>query len=888
MALKHIFTLFFICISFSLSLFSQISYISFNQPGNTVNANAILIKLGAAMDENPRRLKICISYNEILNVKTPVMQSPEVTIRFTDIHAFKTPAYRGFPMEDILTPDLLSCNLNLIDLPDSNILRQYQLNDLSVSQLSLGYLSSDIPVVTPGKYAVTLSEIRFGYSDMALGAFRDRIQLIDNYYAASALADSLLEYTEGYNPLTTYDLPEKFILLMEINRVVKLIADHHFSEMLLLRENDPGNFTEKFLRLDKFSRSATMTFEEQVDLPAAIHWGGEMDLLIDEYISHLITYIQKSMLLNGIRGGIYKDYTDTWFLTPGFRNEEVVFTGLLKKMYPGKDPAIVIPVITQAVWDAYLRGARKMIDGSNFVGAMFLLDHAAAFREQIPNQVQPDSRQLHGEAVKGVYASYLGIAESCIDIQKFEMAEEYIDQAGKYVADYKGVIPTDTMFQRVFRKLFSRRLQGCDYILTENQFQEALECYQLFSLSYPPEMIAYVNDHLKSRQQQALRGLFFQERNSTNEMVRRHDIDSALIYYDEACRYQEMMPGDPEIKAALEELNSRMLPIRYQQLADRGTYLYLTYNQEESFRTFNQMKEVGERIGIPMDTALNFMYLESYKYHMLNEISVATGMIWKDELESAKDYALEVESVMDLYNLEADPDLQSALKSYRSKIDLKACLGVKEEAEILAIRAWKNIELKQFDMAVKQLGDARQKVRQHPECTLDVKAYEDSIKKYISAAFYQEKQKQALTQVSLGNFREAIQRVSDNERFYRNTELDNLGVPFISMLDFVANSSRIPMYKEALSYFLKGGDAFSAWSCLTWMKRDGVDSRETKDQQEQVGSALSVRDFELFPDGDPEVRIRSYTAGNRWFLNFAQAYTGRWQQLQSEKLLKTP
>ncbi len=889
MGFKHIFTLSLIWIC-SLSLLAQKSHISFQQPGDPANSNsnAILIKLGAAMDENPKRLKISIAYNEMLEVRTPEMKSPEVTIRFTDVHAFKTPAYRSFSMEDILTPDLLSCNLNLIDLPDSNVLRQYRLNELRVSQLSLGYLSSDIPVVAPGKYAVTLSEIAFQYSDLALGEFRKRIQLIDDYYAASALTDSLLEITDRYNSLTTYDLPEKFILLMEINRVVKLITDHHFGEILPLQENDPEKFAEKFLRLDKFSRSATMTFEEQVMSPGAIHWSGNLDLLIDEYISHLITYLQKAMLLNGIRGGIYKDYTDTWFLTPGFRNEEMVFKGLLQKMYPGEDPAIIIPVITQAVWNAYLKRARKMIDGSNFVGAMFLLDHASSFRAQIPNQVQPDYKPLQVEAVKGVYASYLGIAESCIDIQEFQMAEEYINQAGTYVAEYKCVIPTDTMFQRVFRKLFNRRLQGCDYILAENQFQEALECYQLFSLSYPLEMIAYVNDHLHSREQQALRGLFYQARNRTNELIKSREIETALIYYDEACRYQEVIPGDVEIRIASQKLNSRMLPIRYKQLADRATYLYMTYNHEEAFRTFNQMKEVGVRIGIPEDTALNRMYLESYKYHMLNEISMATGMIWKDELESAKDYALEVETVIDLYNLETDPDLQSALRSYRSKIDLKACLGVKEEAEFLAIRAWKNIELKQFDIAVKQLGEARRKAQQHPECTFEVKVYNDSIKKYISAAFYQEKQKQALNQVALGNFREAIQRVSDNERFYRNTELENFGVPFVSMLDFVANSSRIPMYEEALIFFSKNGDSFAAWNCLTWLKRDGVDSRDVRDQQEHIGSALSTHDFELFPESDPEVRLRSYTGGNRWFLKFAQAYISRWQQLQSEKLLKTP
>ncbi|NQV01589.1 MAG: hypothetical protein HQ542_03010, partial [Bacteroidia bacterium] len=708
------------------------------------------------------------------------------------------------------------------------------------------------------------------------------------YYAAAALTDSLLEATHTFDPLTSNDLPEKYIQLMEINRIVRIIGNHRFGEQLSLQKNDPVQFAEKFLRLDKFSRSATMTFKQHLEDPTPLAWTGSLTDLSKTYILHLISYIQKSMLINGIRGGIYSEYVDSYFLITGFNNEEGIYSGLIKKMFPSEYPALAASSISRVVWEAYLQAARKLTDESNYVAALVLLEHAGSFREHIPHLELPDFIPLQVEAVKGIYASYLGIAESCIDLQKFQMAEDYITQAGEYLADFEGIIPADTMFQRVFRKLFKRRLQGCDYILGVRQFQEALDCYQLFTLSYPPEMIAYVEDHLSSRRQQAFKGLFQEERERVFTLMLQRQIDSALICYDNACGYQELIMGDPEVIAEMDELDNRMLPVRYKQLADRGTYLYMTYNHEEAFRTFNRMKEVGELLGMPVDTALDRMYLESYKHHMLNEISMATGMIWKDELEMAKEYAREVESVMDLYNLEMDPDLQSALSSYRQKIDLKICLSVKEAADILAIRAWQNIEMQQFDRAVKLLGEARQKTRQHPECQSDLQAFDDTIKKYISAAFYQEKLQQALHQVALGNFREAIQRVNDNELFYRNTQLANVGVPFTSTIDFVALSLRVPMYLEAVPFFLQSGDVTSAWSCLTWLKREGVDASDVRELQATVGSALAIRDFEILPEGDPEDRFRNYTGGNRWFIKFAQAYTARWRQLQTEQSLKTP
>ncbi|MBN1199746.1 MAG: hypothetical protein JXA23_10375, partial [Bacteroidales bacterium] len=576
------------------------------------------------------------------------------------------------------------------------------------------------------------------------------------------------------------------------------------------------------------------------------------------------------------------------FTLTGFDDEEMVFYSLLRRMYPSDDLSIHAAEIAQTVWDSYLRKTREMIDGSDYVGAKMLLENAAKFRERVPGQLYPDCDLLKAEAIKGVYASYLGIAETCIDLGKFQKAEDYIHQAGDYLAEFREVIPVDTLFRRVFRKLFDQRLKGCDFLLGEKQYLEAIDCYQLFSQSFSAEMIDFVEEHLALRQQQAIRGLFFQEQNRVLTLMHNRERDSALVHFDHACHYQELLQEDPETHAAMDELNHQMLPVRYQQLAEKGTYLYITYNHEEAFRTFNQMKEVGEKIGIPADTALNRMYLESYKYHMLNEISMATGMIWKDEFDRAEEYAREVESVMDLYNLEADPDLQSALTSYRRKIDLKVCLGVKEEADHLAIRAWKNIELKQYDIAVRQLGDARKKSLQHPECTMDLQAFEDTIKKYLSAAFYLEKQQQALNLDAIGDFRNALQIVNENERFYLNTKLDQFGIPLITTLDFVSLSSKVPMYMAAISFFLDGKEVTSAWVCLNRLKQEGLDQRSTREFQDQVGNALAVYDANLFPGTDPELRIRSYTGGNRWFTKFAQAYTTRWQQLQTENTSKTP
>jgi len=860
-----------------------------SESATQANSNAILMQLAAAMDKSPFQVRIRISFEQILEVHSSAMKNPDVLIRITDVDPFQAPLYRSFSMREVLTPDLVNCHLNLIDLPDSNILRQFLLTNLEIGQLAYGYTSHEIPIVQPGKLSVTLSDVTFHFSDRALEKFHERIRLIHDYYAATSLTDSLLRLTDQWDPVSTKDLPAKYIRLMEINRVVRLIGNHRFGEQLSLGENDPEHLSEKFLKLDKFSRSATMTVEEQLADPSPLEWTGSLKELSETYVLHLIAYIRKSMLLNRERGGIYREYLDTWFQIHGFDQEAKIFSSLVQKMYPAEDPAAAISRISRSVCDASFRSALRLISESDYAAAILLLQVTGSFRDHNPSGKElPDPGPMLVEAVKGIYASYLGIAESCIEQQKWQMADTYIRRAEEYLTEFEGVIPADTMFQRVSGKLFNRRLEGCDGILAEKRFQDAYDCYQYFMESYPPTMVAYVEEHLASRKQLAVKGLFLEERSRILELMRQREPDSALVLYDQACRYSDMIRSDQEVTSARADLDSRMLPVRYSQLADRGKYLYLTYNHEEAFQTFNRLKDVGEILGIPLDTVIGNMYMECYKHHMLNEISMATGMIWKDEFDQAREYAREVESVMDLYNLETDPDLQAALRNYRQKIDLKVCLNLKEESEMLSIRARRNIELKQFDLAVKQLGEARQLVRQHPECGIDLLAIEETIRRYLSAAFYQEKQQEARHQVALGNYPEALQLVSDNERFYRHKGLEQFGVPFSSPLDFVVESSRVPLFLEAIRFFLQGNDISAAWNCLTWLRSENVEAKDVREYQESIGSVMASRDFTQFPGGNPDERVRIFTGGNRWFAKFASAYTDRWSQLQTEKSLKTP
>ncbi|MFH1160696.1 MAG: hypothetical protein V1733_07095, partial [bacterium] len=381
------------------------------------------------------------------------------------------------------------------------------------------------------------------------------------------------------------------------------------------------------------------------------------------------------------------------------------------------------------------------------------------------------------------------------------------------------------------------------------------------------------------------RGLFTEQAELVASRLRLDDTDSALACYDRACGFQTLIPDDPEALRALEELHRRMLPVRYRTLTDRGRYLSMTFRYEEAYQVFTQLKAIGETIGMPLDESLDSLYRKAYKHHMLNEISMATGMIWNDQLDQAQTYVQKIESVMDVYNMELDPDLQAALNGYRQKIEHRICQNLLDEVQLLSIRAQRNLELLQFDIAVTQLAEARLTARKKPDCEIVTASLADTINRYISAAFYQEKLKQVRQLIAIGQYKDAIQIAFDNENFYRNTNLEALKVPFVSAETLILSASLVPFTAEAVTYGIRSGNLDASWKYLTWLKMQEAYAKSVREQQEMVGQALAARDFSSNPTGNMIENVKRYTGGNRWFAIFEEAYYSKWKQLFNETFI---
>jgi hypothetical protein len=851
------------------------------------NSNRIILHLAAFYDISPYRLFFNICFNREIAVISRPERNPLLVIRIQDPVMTNHQLYRAFPVSDVLLPDRFSCTPGLYGLPDSTLLKEFLPENPETNLLPGEMIVYNLPVFEEDLHRIRLSDLVLSYDEEAFLRFHERIETINDYYASSSLLDSLLYLAESTDLRAPVTLPVSYINTMEICKVMNLLTARNFTGKLGLGENDPCNYREKFMFLDKFSRSVMMTIEGQLGAFVTTGSPDETGYLTDYFISRIEGYIDQTNRMNGIRGGIFQEYLDTYFTNPVFADDDRIFGSLCRWLKPEESYGDAVSAISSDVWIALRDRAFEMIHAERYADAIQLLRFTGSFMDHNPCLSDTLSvSEIMAHAVTGVYSSYLGIAESCIDREKFFMAENYLAHARDYADQYGGLIRSDSAMKKLSQKLFDKQMSGCLATLDEGSYEGALECFRMFELSHPADIINPLTGTLDSLKNRAMTGWYYQYRARVLEGHNKEDRDMTLAYYDSASVMGRNLKVDSVICRDTLDLYRLVMPIRYRDLAERGSRHYILHKYEEAYQTLSLAFRFAGEPGTGTYPELDSIYRETLKHHFLNDISMATGMIWQDRIDQARSYIDSIGRVLEVNRFEDDPDLAKAVIKYRRKIDAHLCSKFLEEAEILITRAGRNTERGMFDKAVSQYGEARLIIQKNPACLIRIEGLDDTIGKYIPAAWYQEIQKRAEQYSSAGKYSESFRMLVDNERFYREKDLSRLNVPFVPVYQFVRSSGKIPLAAEAVKYYTCTGNPGEGYEYLILLRLAGVNAKDIRGIQEDLGRETARRDFPGMNNANPVDLAGRYTGGNRWFAGFQRGYISEWKHLYNQMIVQ--
>jgi hypothetical protein len=842
------------------------------------NINQIIREIGKENLVDPTNVKIYLFTEVDIFISSSSDGSKTINLFLRNLKPTGLTRYRKFDISDVLLPDGLKLSACYRNKSDSN-------------QTTTFFFPLDLPVKRD-RPAATLQLPKFDpltdtlvpgingiiFNEEGLTRFINRIQLINDYYASSLLLDSLEKQISGIDADSVALLPGNLFRVEGISKAVKLIISRRFDSILIAGGDDPANVSARLREADRRSRSLVYTYNETLENTGAIPWDWDASETANVLVNGLMRYINLSSRMNDLNGALFQEYLRNYFMTNAFEPEDE-FRKLTSRMYPGLSPDSASAFMADAIFRAFVLKIETLIGKDEYAEAFDMLNVLGTFSETYHGTFDRSTvDSLESVAATGVFSSYLGIAQSCIEQGKFLMAENYMGRALEYRREYPLWIPSDSLYGKVFRQLFTRRLESCDALLGEGRFSDAINCYSTFEKSFNPGEIALVKDQLDMKVDSARRSLLDELVRYSFEAYNHKDPDSALWFYKEAVQVNSLVIKGGNRGNLPDSLTRLILPVKFDVYASSGREALQRRDYERAYRDFASADTIANRIGLQTDSLFRADFLSATRSHFLDEISLHTGYIWNNRFDSAYAWAAGLKREAEVAGLGNDSILAAGLNSYIAKIVKRRCSNNHEAAELLWVRATRNLDGGRYIIAFNQADSARMIINQNPDCNIQVPGISDSLWKYQPACNYQLLVDSLRTIVAVGDYSIAVPLMLNAERDWVKNHLSRFGFDTFRVYDFVRSRGNTNLTLAALNYYLGQAAPDEAFRYLYLLEIGGYQAKEARQIQSDLGTMFAKRDLGTDRESDPVARLQLLCGNDDWYDAFRKAYLGEWKK----------
>jgi len=791
--------------------------------------------------------------------------------------------FRTFSISGALSPSHLSVKMKCANRGDSSSFNEQTLKDIPLRSHDTDQPSFVVALFDPEVDTLLIRDAEFRYDSLAIRSFKDRINLIHDYFASLALIDSLQILAAGIRIDEKSMIPVNFLKVEEISRALERINVRDFPGKLLQNGHDPGWLTARYREMLRQSRTLLFSFLDELKKTGVIPWDGNTGLLADYFTTRVMSYIRRSFLMDYQQGLIYTDILEHIFEPAAFSPGEDIPAILLRKMFPDALQDTVAGFVSRKIYDAYRSMAMQLIGEQSNTEAFALLGNGRRFIASIPaaRGIIPDD-MLQSRAAGGIFNSYLGIASSCLESRKFAMAETYLEKARQYAAAHRDFITSDSAYRELFGRLFFLRNGDCDRLLEQERYADALDCYLQIERDFPPQDVALVGRQLEEKKALAMNGMEQISIARSEDALKRKENDTALYYYDLASRMRNEKAEANPAQSRLDSLAPVMAKLRYASLSAEGATALEKRQFTLAVMRFGEADSLSKANGIARSSEFDSLYRRATKHFLIIELRNAKRLIWVSLFDSAQAALNRVTAEAAGYGLEQDPDFVYAADRFRQKMLDQLCSNLRDSVDLLLIRADRGIALLNYTGAMAFLEEALALIRNKPECGIGEPPVADTIVKYRQPAVYQKNLADIRSLVATGNHAKAVLALDESQRDFQAQHLDRFGLPPESAYDFIRDRGNPYLTEKAMEYYLEKGNEPEAYRFLMLAHMQGLPAPSTAALQERLGVMLARIDHMNCPGDDPQNTIIEHIPDDGWFTAFRKSYLGEWKRLARE------
>jgi hypothetical protein len=528
-----------------------------------------------------------------------------------------------------------------------------------------------------------------------------------------------------------------------------------------------------------------------------------------------------------------------------------------------------------------MRKAIQLMSEKQFNDASVLMECADKFVRQWNTGIDMgEFMLLQQKAKEGVFNSFVGIAEGCLNTRNYLMADRYLERAASYRAGYPENIRDDSYFKEVFSRLFFTRNTDCDQMLEKKMYSAALDCYEELYNIYPAGYLAVLDVSLNQRMDVARRGLYVETMNQAGQALAAHESSRVIALDEKASALKASMTDTVNSVLAMQDsIAPAIAKIRFDRLYGKADTALEKRQFTLGLGLFTEARKLAERYNFPLPEEFDSLYLRNLKHYLLIQLSTASKKIWLSQFDSAEMAVARTRDSIQRNGLAGDPDLDTAIARFERKILDQQCRNLFDSVNVRLIRADRNVLLRQYIPACKLFTETRLLLETLPLCHPVMLNISDSLTKYDGPGRYQQALIDAGTAVVLGNYRDGYNKLVEATEIYHRMKVAVFIPAPVDIYNYIAERANPYLTECALQVCLNPDSVMLALEYLRLMKEQQVPVKQTAAIQEQIGKLLAEKDYLADPESNPLTALEKYKTEDQYFLILQRKYLSFRQEL---------
>ena len=779
--------------------------------------------------------------------------------------------YKEFDISDILIPEIIDYRVIVVN--NGNYVVSEDFTGLTLDEKNKCISSYTFESLNEDNdYTLILDNVHFYSNDNDREIFNFRANQIDNYYASITAMEMAYEKLNKVI-VEPNSLIESLIVIKETERLYNNVQKDEFIDHLKIYEKDPAGYYEKLQALEKLIVKYNSSFDILLNSYDYIELDDFLKSAARIYVNEVSSYLTLSQDVTHSNSTYFYNLGEIEYNHAVFNSYFDDFSRILVKTKYKDNVNQILDAYKGEVFNSYLEIADQFIDKQQFHLSKGVLANGKSFFVTAFDHAAPlQLNILLSKANYGIYDSYLQLIDKAIEVENYELANNYIVKAQTFQEEHSSTIITDDHIYKISEKLASLYINKGNLLIEENNFKDAIYCFNE-AHTICRNISKYNYDYeIKHGLMYTRNKLYMELVEKANSELEEENIANAQKCMDEANQLYYSNRSEIAMSPEAFEIFSNINFYTYHRLIDEGKVLLEAGNYNFAYDKFIEAFELEDQSDFEWDDELPWLFSKASTLHLVELCNIGEVKVRKNQLVEAREIYEEAFAKQDEYGLIYEPELQESLTLLNNSIFNKHCDYAVQQYDNVIDTFYKAVDRGDFIAAIGILSQSDEVAYKNYYCDLDRELVVELKGIYTPAAEYQELAKVAQEALDASDHEKFIEAHRQMEDLSNHYEVIRKHIEPLPLHYLFSVKKNLALLESSIDYYQNEADFETAFKLLYVLEENNYSEKDTKVLQQKLGNRVALAYKSDPATSDLDETVEKYTEGNEYLKHFKKTY----------------